>query len=274
MNSPENPPHSPSASASASASAPLQASPASQCPRCLKPEPDFCVCRLIEPKSNRLRVVILQHPQEPDHLLGTARLAHLALKNSDLRVGLSWANLAHALGNPASSPDPKNRPDPQRWGVLYLGSGIQNPPETPNRHPLSYPVVQWVNEKGLPLAGMSPGEMEGIIVLDGTWSQAKALWWRNPWLLKLRRLVLTPRKKSLYGARRKEPRRECLSTIETIAECLTGFNEPESIQAHLETLFSALLNQSEGSAREGDQAKRTNRRNDRRNDQRKTKRQR
>ena len=36
--------------------------------------------------------------------------------------------------------------------------------------------------------------LDGVVLLDGSWSEAKTLWWRNPWLLKLRRLVLDPQR--------------------------------------------------------------------------------
>ncbi len=59
--------------------------------------------------------------------------------------------------------------------------------------------------------------IDGVILLDGSWSEAKTLWWRNPWLLKLRRIVLNPPQKSRFGAIRREPRREALSTLEAAA---------------------------------------------------------
>ena len=63
--------------------------------------------------DNATHVLILQHPQEQDRELGTARLALRHFARGKLAVGLSWPNLAKALGKPA---------DPKRWGVLYLGS--------------------------------------------------------------------------------------------------------------------------------------------------------
>jgi DTW domain-containing protein YfiP len=86
-------------------------------------------------------------------------------------------------------------------------------------------------------------ELEGIIILDGTWSQAKTLWWRNAWLLKVRRAILNPTHKSLYGRLRKEPRKECLSTIESIAETLTALGEPQKVGDDLRGVFSKLLYQ-------------------------------
>ena len=63
--------------------------------------------------ANKVGVLILQHPQEQDVDLGTARLTALYLKNAVMKVGLSWPNLAKALGRDA---------DPKKWAVLYLGS--------------------------------------------------------------------------------------------------------------------------------------------------------
>ena len=32
--------------------------------------------------------------------------------------------------------------------------------------------------------------LEGAVLLDGSWNQAKTLWWRNPWVLKAKRIAL------------------------------------------------------------------------------------
>src|SRR3982750_2027932 len=65
------------------------------------------------PMDNRGAVLVLQHPQEQDRVLGTAKLICSTLANAKLTIGLSWRNLGHALGMPA---------EPKDWGVLYLGS--------------------------------------------------------------------------------------------------------------------------------------------------------
>ena len=46
-----------------------------------------------------------------------------------------------------------------------------------------------------------------MVVLDGTWSQAKALWWRNAWMLKCQRVILGPAQPSRYGKLRKRAAR-------------------------------------------------------------------
>ena len=196
------------------------------CDRCEK-IPSLCVCQHIRPLDTRLHVLLLQHPQEPDKHLGSARLAHLSLPNSSLKIGLSWPNIKKALGRETS---------PSQWAVLHLGSGIKNAttPKGPQ------PVIHFVDKGGKKI---TPPEipLEGIILLDGTWSQAKTLWWRNAWLLKCKRVILTPRQKSLYKELRKEPRKECLSTIEALAECLTALGEVPQVESQLKSVFAELL---------------------------------
>lgn len=193
------------------------------CAQCQKPA-ELCVCNAICHQQTKLHVLILQHPQEPDHEIGTALLTHLALPNSTLKIGLSWRNLAAALG--------RKEANPAQWCVLYLGSGAKG-------EVISGKTLQFVSQKGIPVA--QPSFIEGIVVLDGTWSQAKSLWWRNAWLLKLHRVILQPKHKSLYKELRKEPRRECLSTIESVAEILEELGEKAEVSQHLKMLFAELL---------------------------------
>jgi DTW domain-containing protein YfiP len=75
--------------------------------------------------------------------------------------------------------------------------------------------------------------LEGVVLLDGSWSEAKTLWWRNPWLLKLRRIVLNPQQRSRFGRVRREPRREALSTLEAAALLLKHLDGKPEIEAAL-----------------------------------------
>ncbi|MCM2322765.1 MAG: DTW domain-containing protein [Oligoflexia bacterium] len=197
------------------------------CARCQKPA-DLCVCEAIHPQESRIHVLILQHPQEPDKDLGSARLANLCLPNSTLKVGLSWPNLSKALGKEAQ---------PSRWAVLHLGSGLK--PAGASARPA--PGLHFVTRQGAPVPASERPPIDGLVILDGTWSQAKTLWWRNAWLLKLKRAVLIPSRPSLYKELRREPRRECLSTIESIAESLTALGEPAPVSDELRRIFGLLL---------------------------------
>ncbi|MGA9598801.1 MAG: DTW domain-containing protein, partial [Methylocystis sp.] len=83
--------------------------------------------------------------------------------------------------------------------------------------------------------------VKGIVIFDGTWAQAKTLWWRNAWVLKAKRLVLNPRRASLYGALRREPRREGLSTIEAAALTLSRVEQRPEIETALRASFALML---------------------------------
>ena len=56
--------------------------------RCGKPRA-LCVCDLLTPRETKSRVLVLQHPKEPDVDLGTAPLLARALPRCTVRVGLS-----------------------------------------------------------------------------------------------------------------------------------------------------------------------------------------
>ncbi len=162
------------------------------------------------------RVLILQHPQERDAILGSAQILEASLPKATIVVGLSWRNLGHALGEPSV--------DASRWAVLF-----------PDRDAASGQVA---TRNG---GSVVPSALSGIIVLDGTWSKAKTLWWRNPWLNKLNRLTLKPQKPSIYGRLRAEPRLEFVSTLESVAAALTLCGESKEIELGLERVFRTLV---------------------------------
>ena len=169
--------------------------------------------------KTRTRLLVLQHPQEARNQWGTARLLTLSVPGSVHRVGLSWPSLAKVMGSPVQA---------SRWGVLFLGTLKQYKPvpEAPGLYPL--------NGKKLP-------KLEGLVLLDGNWKQSKTLWWRNPWLLRLHRLVLNSQAPSLYTPLRRQPRKACLSTIEAAAECFSFLGESEQTSAALKQLFASFI---------------------------------
>ena len=197
------------------------------CPHCGKAMP-LCICDSVTPIDNRTAILILLHPQEQDRALGTARLTAQHFKNAVVKIGLSWPSLSKALGRPVH--------DPSRWAVLYLGSVKVSDFDTDAE-------IVAVNRKG----EMEEGQrailkgIEGIVLLDGTWSQAKALWWRNAWMLKCQRLVLGPKQPSRYGHLRKEPRSDGLSTIEAAGLVLAALEKRPDIAATLNASFERML---------------------------------
>jgi DTW domain-containing protein YfiP len=177
--------------------------------------------------DNRVFVLVLQHPHEKREPLATATAVIGTLRRAKLVAGLSWPNLARPLGHDA---------DPRRWAVLYLGSA--RPAALADRRELML-----LGGDGQPVGDPGPvlRSLDGIVLLDGTWSQAKTLWWRNPWLLKLHRLVLNPPRPARLGRLRREPRREALSTLEAAALALRHLEAgPEASDALLAALAQLM----------------------------------
>jgi DTW domain-containing protein YfiP len=189
--------------------------------------PDTIVPDIIAPFDTRIQVVILQHPQEQDRDLGTAGLTVRHFRNGVLKVGLSWPSLSKVLGR---------KVDPHRWAVLYLGSA-KAAALAPGRE------VVLLNRKGEaePDQDALLRGIEGVVLLDGNWSQAKALWWRNAWMLKCRRVILGPVRPSRYGQLRREPRRDSLATIEAAALLVSRLENRPEIETALMASFEKLL---------------------------------
>ncbi|MBA2320378.1 MAG: DTW domain-containing protein [Deltaproteobacteria bacterium] len=196
------------------------------CEKCGKPK-DVCVCERVVPQAVKTRIVILQHPQEQDVVLGTAPLLEAAV-GATRKVGLSWPNLA------AVAPEATGR-----WAVAWPLSL----PKALEGMVSSVPVLA-VDRRGGPV----PMGLEGVILLDGTWSQAKTLWWRNAWLLRLDRLLIRPKEPSIYGRVRREPRKEMISTLETAAETLTANGEDPGVATHLRALMRAMVQRARDAA--------------------------
>ena len=149
-------------------------------------------------------------------------------KDAVVKIGLSWPSLSKALGRKVD--------DPSRWAVLYLGSAKVADLDTDAE-------IVAINRKGEvePHQRAILSDIEGIVLLDGTWSQAKALWWRNAWMLKCQRVILGPKRPSRYGKLRKEPRGDGLSTIEAAGLLLAGLEKRPEIAETLNASFDRML---------------------------------
>src|SRR3954451_8429129 len=122
------------------------------CPHGGKPLP-LCICDSITPIKSKISLLILQHPQEQDRTLGTARLTALHFDKAVLKIGLSWPSLSKALGRPVD--------DPSRWAVLYLGSAKVSELDTESE-------IVAINRKGEiePHQRGILGDIQGVVLLD------------------------------------------------------------------------------------------------------------
>ncbi len=194
------------------------------CATCGKPT-SVCVCDRCPAVAVSRQVVILQHPQEQDRLLGTVPLLE-AVAGARRVVGLSWPNAAAVTGGAG------------RWAVVWPG---QLPRELTAAEAAT-PVLA-LDPKGRRV----PLEHDGYLLLDGSWSQAKALWWRNAWLLRLDRVVLCPSAPSIYGRLRREPRKSFVSTLEAAADVLVAAGEPEELRTTLHRAMRTLVQRARAS---------------------------
>jgi DTW domain-containing protein YfiP len=181
--------------------------PRARCLRCWKAS-TMCYCALLPRIETTTRVVILQHRRERDMPIGTARMAKLCLPQAELHVGVDWtdsAPLARALA------------DPQRPPVLlYPGPDARDVLRDPPAGPVT------------------------LVVVDGTWGQAKTVVRDNPCLAALPRYAFATPEPSRYRIR-SEPRAEYCSTIEALMHVLGVLEgDPEKFRALL-VPFDAMI---------------------------------
>ena len=187
----------------------------------------MCICDAAESFSNKIRVLVLQHPQEQFKVLNSARLTRLTLQNSDLRVGLSWPNFKRVCGDDSA---------PSDWGILYLKNELHLANDNKSTKRVDKDSAMSVTGKNGRIIEDRP-QIKGIIVIDGSWKQAKAMWWRNPWFLRLNRISLNPAHPSL----RKQVKKSGLSTIEAAALALGELGEDVHICQSLIKQYEELI---------------------------------
>lgn len=167
-------------------------------------------------------MIILRHPQEDDKDYGTAVLLEQCFRNATIVQGLSWRSWSDVL----------ERAKVQHHGTV--GCAVLYP----------YHLPPFEGTVGVFKEGKTPmpaSALKVVVVLDGTWSQAKTLWWRNPWLLKLDRIGVQPTQPSIYGRLRKEPKRHYLSTLESVAEIHAACTGQSETKKFLHTLMRTMV---------------------------------
>ncbi len=149
--------------------------------------------------------MFLQHPRESRVAIGTARIAHLGLAGSELHEGIAFAGHAR-VGELVARPG---------TALLFPGKGavapdaLEHPPET-------------------------------LLVIDGTWPQARKMIALNPALRALPRIGFMPRRPGNYRIRR-EPARHCVATVEAVVEVLAAFERDEARFAPLLRAFESMV---------------------------------
>jgi DTW domain-containing protein YfiP len=175
------------------------------------------------PIADATEVLILQHPLEEKHAKGSARLLHMSLSNSRLRVGEVFDEqeleaLLHASLAPGGT---------RKHPVLLY-------PDTPDD------------------AGMAPAmpidttlvEPAGLrlVVLDGTWRKSRKMLYANPLLQALPRLALRDPPASQYLIRKARGAHQ-LSTLEATCRALMQLEKNDAKYAPLLAAFKGFVAQ-------------------------------
>jgi DTW domain-containing protein YfiP len=150
-------------------------------------------------------VVFLQHPREARVPVSTCRMAHLSLPNSQMHVAWSpddLPGLAEQLGGPDT--------------YILFPSADATEVSALTRTPRT------------------------LVVVDGTWSNAKKIVQRSPLLRGLPGLICRPEFTSRYRIRR-EPALHCLSTIEATAHALEHIERAPGRYAPILRAFDRMV---------------------------------
>jgi DTW domain-containing protein YfiP len=175
-----------------------------RCPRCYLPPTPTCLCDELPRLTPRLQLVIVRHALERKKSTNSARWAALALPRTRVET-------YGALDAPL---DPASLVGPHTW-VLYPHGAPTEPPAIPPTR---------------------------LIVVDGSWTQARRILQKVDALRSLPRLSLPPPPpRPRLRAQLKE---EGMSTLEAIAGAYRLLGEPEVAEA-LETLFTRAVARSE-----------------------------
>ncbi len=177
------------------------------CARCLRPAV-VCYCAHVVSIPARTRVVLLQHPREEGRPIGTAHMASLCLPSASVHVGTHFDDaliLEEVLA------------DAQRPAyLLYPGEHARDIVREPPREPIT------------------------LVVVDGTWAQAKKLVKTNARLAAMPRVSFVPPSPSEYRIRR-EPKETYLSTLESLVLVLGALEGDTAKFAPMLAPFRAMI---------------------------------
>ena len=157
--------------------------PRSICIRCFRPD-THCLCDELTPFVAHCNFLLLQHPHERKKYHSTAKILLRALKNAQVMRGITF--------------------DRVRFEQILAGKQAY----------LLYPSEDAIDAAHAPLSQDST-----VVVIDGTWIEARKIIYRNPYLKQLPAFSFRTPLRSNFIIR-KQPREGCLSTIESVAHLL------------------------------------------------------
>lgn len=186
------------------------------CSRCRRPQ-SACYCAAIRSFSSEIEFVILIHRDEARRGIASGRMAHLCLNNSRLLVGTNFSKNAE------------------------LNSLLHNPQYFPV---VLYPGPKSVNLSGLDLRArrdlFPPGRRPLMILIDGTWAQARKVKRLSTNLHDLPFVCFTPPTPSRFLVRQ-QPHPDCYSTIEAIHRLIELLGPRDNSHGNLLEVFEHMV---------------------------------
>jgi len=161
----------------------------------------YCLCGLVPRIDTRVRFIVIRHNQETWKTTNTARLAALALPNSEIRE----------YGVKGQPFDASVLEAPDTW-LLYPDDGPRVPAQAPPAR---------------------------LLIVDGSWHQARKILRSDPRFWKLPKLSLPPPPPEARRLRA-EHFEQGMSTIEAIARAVALF-EGEEKARQLDALHEVMI---------------------------------
>ncbi|MFT6630405.1 MAG: DTW domain-containing protein YfiP [Bacteriovoracaceae bacterium] len=163
------------------------------CENCLRPV-TVCYCNEIQRQDNSISIIILQHPDEAGHPLGTGQMACLTFSNCQKFTGINFDN------------------DQYFQSIIAIKNAA-----------ILYPSEAAMTLKNITQSSKS---IELLIVLDGTWRKAKRIYEATSSIQSLPKVQLPKNYESKYLIR-KAPKSNYLSTFESITYSLNILEKKE-----------------------------------------------
>jgi DTW domain-containing protein YfiP/GNAT superfamily N-acetyltransferase len=210
------------------------ASPRNLCNGCHRP-PVLCVCKALPEKKfeTNTTILILQHPNEfRKKTFSTVPLIPLVLENVQVKVGYDF-NL-------------QDLPIVEE----FLGRGGRPLLLFPSEEAISLedlhshaPDVTTKKSLDTSTVKAVPTTSENLlIVLDGTWAEAKRMALQSPELVEvLQHVTFSAEEPSRYDAVRKEPEAHCYSTLEACAQALILLEHSMEASKHLANVLDLMV---------------------------------
>ncbi len=181
-------------------------------------QPTFsCYCALLKPFCPPVIFAILIHPIEVARRIATGRMAHLCLQNSFLITGDDFTNCSKVnalLDNPDL-----------HCVLLYPGSGSTDITHFQKKDRVNF---------------TPPNKTLLIFVIDGTWNTARKTIHVSVNLQKIPRICFTPQDPSMFRVR-KQPQKNCYSTIEAIHSTLELLSPETQERSRLLFVFNHMI---------------------------------